>query len=128
MRWPLSFSLIFLSFNAFALTDAEVLVMLKDAERAIQSQLPKVMGNSNLVSVIAGPGKRLTYISTTTLAKSKWTAEMYKVSSRIAYGTYCEDPNFDMMRDNDVTVSWQSFDLKGNFLYNHTLSRRDCKK
>lgn len=132
MRVVFAVMLLLGSFPALALTDAEVLRGLKDAERTLSAQLPigSAIGpiTSQVIAVTAGPGKRFTYTSVTSVSARKWTPEMRKMSEKIAYDSYCTSSNFSMMKSNDVTVSWVSYDKQGTFLYEHAYSRADCKR
>lgn len=111
----------------FALTDAEVEHELSALVKEIAPRLPQGSDASMVVSMTAGPGRRLSYVSISALPAREWTAAMKAHSRRIAINDYCTNPSMTDFRIYRVVASWQHSDREGRHIVTNTVSPTDCR-
>lgn len=119
--------LIICPLGASAQSDAEVERLLQKAASDMRRQLPQRVNGATLITVIAGPGRRIQYSSASDLPVSEWTSDMKAHSRRIAINDYCTNPSMEAYRAFGVTASWQLSDLQGRHIVTNTVSPRDCR-
>lgn len=110
-----------------AVTDAEVERFLVNFSRQTSARLPMGNAASMLTNVVAGPGRRFTYIYVSGVPAREWTTEMKVHGKRIALNDYCTNPNTVVLRDYRVMVSWQHSDREGRHIVTHTAAPGDCR-
>jgi hypothetical protein len=113
--------------NAIAATDAEVATFLKTLERQLSLTLPSGSPQSMNVSVFAGPGRRITFVSVIDTPANLWTQEMKNHSRQIAVNDYCTNPEMRTFRDHKITAVWQTSDQQGRHVKTNTVASTDCK-
>lgn len=117
-----------LSQQAFALTDAEVDVLLQGIARDMNTKLPSGNNQALIVAVVALPGKRFTYRTISGTPVRQWSSEMRAHSRRIAVNDYCTNPTLDAYKEFGVIVSWQLSDREGNHILTNVVSPKECRR
>ena len=116
-----------LSGKAFAITDAEVDVLLQGIARDMNAKLPSGSNQALVVAVVALPGKRFTYRTISGTSAQQWSSEMRAHSRWIAVNDYCTNPSLDAYKELGVIVSWQLSDRDGNHITTNTVSPKECR-
>ena len=120
--------LLFASSSAYALTDREVESMLQKDIQSMRSEFPlRIDKTTSVITIMAGPGRRVTYISITDIAASSWTPAMRAHSKRFAINDYCTNPSMKAYLSFSVTVEWQFSDREGRHILTNIASPNDCR-
>lgn len=113
---------------AFAVTSAEVDVLLQKLARDMNTRLPSGVDDARIVMVLAEPGRRFTYRTISGKPANVWSSEMKAHSRRIAVNDYCTNPSMEAFKDFDVTVTWQLSDKEGRHISTNIVSPKDCRR
>lgn len=112
---------------ANAETDAEITSLLQQVARKVNATLPMRMAEATVMGVTAGPGKQITYYSTSDFLKSQWTPAMFTRAKNYGINSYCTSPGMEPFRSYGVTVVYDSTDTNGVHLFRTTVSPQDCR-
>lgn len=122
-----SCSMLTVSTSLLALSDAEVERELQAISREMSKKLPLGNSSSMLISVTAGPGRRITYSNISSIPAREWSSEMKANSRRIAVNNYCSDPGMAAFREFGVTGVWTHSDKDGRHITTNTVAPSACK-
>lgn len=127
-RYSALFLSLAFSISALAYTDKDVENELVKSVKDMSVNLPYETSEVKIYSMVAGPGRLLTYgviikkYSATSIS-SAWKAQR----RAMLVNSYCSNPSFKPFWKDSVTVSWHDYDSNGAIVLITDVSPKDCK-
>lgn len=125
-------TLLFLGINSlscFGYTDAEIAKALADEVKRQSVSLPLETREVKIFSMVAGPGKVVTYRTIIKGVVAKNLPIDWKIKRRaLLIKQYCTDPGLKPFWRDDIAVAWTDLDASGTWILNTGVSLSDCKK
>jgi len=115
------------STNELGLSDAEVQHQLEGVAQELRLRLPLGNASALIVSVVAGPGRRLTYGVASHLLAKDWTEEQKARHREVKRNLYCSDPDMKFFRERGVTVVFSVADEDGIWIDDAVTGPSDCR-
>ncbi|SCK15968.1 hypothetical protein VAR608DRAFT_1043 [Variovorax sp. HW608] len=115
------------STNEVAVSDAEVQRQLEGIARELSLRLPLGNASALIVSVTAGPGRRLTYGVASHLLAKEWTEEQKAHHREVKRNLYCFDRDMKFFRERGVTVVFSVADEDGIWIDDAATGPSDCR-
>jgi hypothetical protein len=115
------------STNEVAVSDAEVQQQLELVAQELSHKVPLGNGSALIVSVTAGPGRRLTYGVASHLLAKEWTEEQKAHHREVKRNLYCTDRDMKYFRDRGVTVVFSVSDEDGIWIDDAATGPSDCR-
>lgn len=123
----LAMTVLAFSSNEVTVSDSEVEQQLELVAQELRPKLPLGNGSALIVSVTAGPGRRLTYGLASHLLAKDWTAELKARHREVKRNLYCSDPDMKFLRDRRVIVVFSVIDEDGVWIDDAITAPGDCR-